>query len=217
MASRVPHVSLLIPAYNQEAWIEACVRSALAQTYANLHVVVSDNASTDGTERIVRGLLGDPRLTYSRNATNLGRVGNYHRLVHELATGDLAMVLDGDDVLTNPDYIASAAAMLRDDADVVLAFGKILQGVSVATATVRNEGLGLARVMNGTSFFLSNPPFASRVGLYHLSVLYRRDAAIAAAAALRASSAAVRRASALSVIASSSACSAATHLLRAVL
>ena len=180
LAAALPKISLLIPAYNQEAWIEACVRSALAQTYPNLEVIVSDNASTDGTERVVRGMLPDPRLVYSRNTVNVGRVRNYQRLLHELATGEFAMVIDGDDMLTNPGYVAGAARPLIEDPDVVLAFGKILQGETPKTASERNVGLGPARIIDGNTFFLDNPPF-NRVGLYHLATLYRRREAIALA------------------------------------
>lgn len=172
-----PTVSILIPAYNQERWIEACVRSALAQSYPLLEVIVSDNASTDRTGEIVSAMTGDRRLRYVRSAVNLGRVGNYRRLVHELATGDWVLVLDGDDLLTDPEYIAEAVKLARSDPGIVLVFGRMLQGPSPEQAVMRNTALAGSMVFDGDAFFLAHPPF-SEVGLFHLTALYRRDHAV---------------------------------------
>ena len=49
-----PKVSVLIPSYNQENVIEQTVMSALTQNYDNLEVVVSDDASVDGTPQILK-------------------------------------------------------------------------------------------------------------------------------------------------------------------
>jgi glycosyltransferase involved in cell wall biosynthesis len=177
-ASGRPKVSILIPVHNQERWIEDCVRSALAQSYPYLEVVVSDNASTDRTGEIVSALMGDRRLRYARNETDIGRVRNYRRLVHDLATGDWVLMLDGDDLLLDEDYVSKAIELAASDPEVVLVFGKMLQGSSVHSAKVRNEGCQIPTIMDGNTFFLRHLPF-DEIGLFHLTVLYRRDAALA--------------------------------------
>lgn len=177
-ASGRPKVSILIPVHNQERWIEDCVRSALAQSYPDLEVVVSDNASTDRTGEIVSALMGDRRLRYARNETDIGRVRNYRRLVHDLATGDWVLMLDGDDLLLDEHYVSKAMELAAFDPEVVLVFGKMLQGSSVHSAEARNERCQLSSVTDGNEFFLRHPPFGE-IGLFHLTVLYRRETALA--------------------------------------
>jgi glycosyltransferase involved in cell wall biosynthesis len=51
-------ISVLIPAYNRERYIKACIESMLAQTYRNIQVIVYDDGSTDRTVEIVRSIKG---------------------------------------------------------------------------------------------------------------------------------------------------------------
>lgn len=129
-----PRVSLLLLAYQQEATVEAAVRAALAQVGPPIEIVVSDDASTDGTwsviQRSVAGYAGPHRLVLNRNPVNLGIGAHLNRLV-ELSDGDLLVIAAGDDVslpqrcerLTQawlaagrrPDLIASALVDLDAD------------------------------------------------------------------------------------------------------
>lgn len=179
MAEPLPKVSILIATYNQRAFIAECIASALNQTYENLEIVVSDDASTDETETIARSLLTDPRLRYQRNPTNLGRVGNYRRLLFELAAGDWVLMLDGDDYLTNPDYIAHAVGLAMSAPGTVLIFGQALEGPDVASARLRNAMIEARATMDGNAFFLRHPPFFDLIPL-HITCLFRRDLAVEA-------------------------------------
>jgi glycosyltransferase involved in cell wall biosynthesis len=177
MPSSDPNVSILIPTFNQEKFIGACVASALDQTYRNLEVIVSDDASHDATGEITRQFLVDARLRYERNPINIGRVKNYRRLLYEFASGEWVLLLDGDDCLVNSQYIAHAMELARSAPDVVLVFGRILQGQDLATARISPSVPGLQPLMDGTQFFLRHPPFYDAMP-YHLSCLFRRTAAI---------------------------------------
>ncbi len=103
-----PKVSVMIPTFNQAHLVGEAIESALAQTYENLEVIVADDASTDDTPEVVGDFTNDPRLSYYRNSTNLGRVANYHRTLYERATGDWVVNLDGDDYFTDQEYIYTA-------------------------------------------------------------------------------------------------------------
>ena len=82
-----PIVSIGLPVYNGARYLRRSVQSMLAQTYTELEIVISDNASTDETEAICREMAAaDPRIRYSRNEVNLGAARNYNR-VFELAGG----------------------------------------------------------------------------------------------------------------------------------
>ena len=52
----IPKVSIIIPCYNSEKWIEACVKSALNQTYPKIEVIFVDNESEDKSVEVVEGI-----------------------------------------------------------------------------------------------------------------------------------------------------------------
>ncbi|WP_119681081.1 glycosyltransferase family 2 protein [Indioceanicola profundi] len=90
-------VSVIIPAYNAQAFIGEAVRSALDQTYPMLEVVVVDDGSRDGTAEIVAGLAAaDPRVWLVRQA-NAGVAAARNRAIGE-TRGDYIALLDADDI-----------------------------------------------------------------------------------------------------------------------
>ena len=102
--SDAPEVSVCIPAYEAEGWIEPAVRSALEQTHGDLEVVVVDNDSTDGTVARVSALaLEDPRVRLYANSRNLGVYRNFNRAL-ALSRGRYIKFLCADDVL-EPDCV----------------------------------------------------------------------------------------------------------------
>jgi glycosyltransferase involved in cell wall biosynthesis len=92
---------MLVLTYNQQATVGAAIAAALGQTYTNLEIVISDDASTDDTytavQAAVAGYRGAHRLVVNRNPRNLGIGGNLNRLVG-LSHGELLFVTAGDDV-----------------------------------------------------------------------------------------------------------------------
>jgi glycosyltransferase involved in cell wall biosynthesis len=76
--SRLPKVSIGMPAYNSAAWIEKSIESLLAQSFGDFELVISDNASTDRTYAICEAFARlDPRIRLLRNPENLGANRNY--------------------------------------------------------------------------------------------------------------------------------------------
>jgi glycosyltransferase involved in cell wall biosynthesis len=98
MASQMvkrPLVSVIIPAYNHEKFIGAAVDSVLAQSVADLELIVVDDGSTDSTGRIVQGY-ADPRLRYYHQE-NADAYNTINRGLG-LATGRFVAILNSDDV-----------------------------------------------------------------------------------------------------------------------
>jgi glycosyltransferase involved in cell wall biosynthesis len=99
LPERHPLISILIPSYNYAKYVAVAVDSALAQTYPNVEVLVSDNCSTDGSWELLNERYGaDPRVRLNRNATNIGMARNFDRLM-ELARGEYVLCLSADDFL----------------------------------------------------------------------------------------------------------------------
>lgn len=97
--SNSPLVSILVTAYNREAYIAEALESVLAQTLGDFELIVSDDRSTDGTVGIVEAYARrDPRIRLSVNASNLGDYGN-RRQAATLARGRFLKYHDSDDVM----------------------------------------------------------------------------------------------------------------------
>ena len=115
-----PLVSIMIATYNQPAYIKQAVESCLGQDYANLEVVVGDDSTNDETYEVLKPLLANPKLKYFKNEVNLGRVKNYRHLLFNLAKGDWAVMLDGDDFYADPGFISKAVSFINGDSTIVL-------------------------------------------------------------------------------------------------
>jgi glycosyltransferase involved in cell wall biosynthesis len=102
-----PNVSIQIPCYQAEKFIEKTLSTALAQTYPNLQITVLDDASKDNTFTICNQFKAYYLKIY-RNETNLGRVQNYQKAFELSKNSDWFANLDGDDFYINNQWIAQA-------------------------------------------------------------------------------------------------------------
>ena len=94
---RRPLVSVIMPAYNAERYLEQAVQSVLAQTYERWELLILDDCSTDRTASIGAALARkDPRILLYRNPRNLGAAQTRNR-GFALAEGEWAALLDSDD------------------------------------------------------------------------------------------------------------------------
>jgi len=108
-----PLVSIMVPVYNRRELLADCLKSALAQTFRDLEVVVVDNASTDGTWDVCREFAhADSRVRIFRNPENIGPVRNWQRCFRE-AQGRYGKLLFSDDVMSSH-YLEKTLPFLRD-------------------------------------------------------------------------------------------------------
>ena len=119
----VPRVSIGMPVYNGESFIRKALDSLLAQTFTDFELIISDNASTDGTEAICREYAAkDKRIRYVRQTENRGAMANFQFVLNE-AVGDYFMWAAADDwqtsdfielLITELDKNPSFACMMAD-------------------------------------------------------------------------------------------------------
>jgi glycosyltransferase involved in cell wall biosynthesis len=124
MSGAKPMISIGVPVYNGENYLAATLDSILAQSFSDFELIVSDNASTDGTEDVCRNYQArDTRIRYYRNPRNIGAAKN-HNQVFELSSGKYFKWASHDDVLA-PNFLSQCVPVLEQDPSVVLCHSKI--------------------------------------------------------------------------------------------
>jgi glycosyltransferase involved in cell wall biosynthesis len=121
--SKQPTVTFGVPVYNGERDLDAALESLRAQTFEDFEIIVSDNASTDGTEEICRRHAElDPRVRYVRNPRNLGVARNFNNLFR-LSAGKYFKWAPHDDLLA-PEFLARCVEALDSDPGAAIAVPK---------------------------------------------------------------------------------------------
>jgi glycosyltransferase involved in cell wall biosynthesis len=124
MASHKFLVSIGLPVFNGEKYLEESVDSILAQTFQDFELIISDNASTDRTEQICREYASkDSRVRYFRNNKNIGAPDNFNR-AFELSTSKYFKWASCDDVYS-PDYLMKCLDVLERNPSIILCHSKI--------------------------------------------------------------------------------------------
>jgi len=117
-------VSVGMPVFNLERTVARAIESVLAQTYGNFELLVSDNASTDGTEAICRRYATrDSRIRYTRQQAAITGWDNF-RFVLDAARAPYFMWLAADDYAL-PQLLEQAIATLESRPDVVCAAPRV--------------------------------------------------------------------------------------------
>ena len=117
-AGLTPTFSVVIPAYNAADTVGDAIRSALAQSEADLELMVVDDGSTDATSAEIERFAEDPRVRHIRQA-NAGLAATRNRGLEE-ARGRFASFLDADDLLL-PRYLETMGATLERSPDASFA------------------------------------------------------------------------------------------------
>lgn len=117
-----PYVSIGMPVYNGEPFLERAIETTLAQDFGDLELVISDNASTDASEEICRSYASsDRRLRYERQPRNRGASWNFGRVLAMAHPDARYMKWSAADDEHAPSYLTRTVAILDDDPSVALA------------------------------------------------------------------------------------------------
>lgn len=170
MSKTGPLVSVGLPVYNGEPFIKDALESLVTQSYQNLEILISDNASTDGTAQICHEYASrDKRVSYHRNSDNIGIRNNFRHLL-SLASGEFFMWACADDIRP-PNAVETLVAALVDNQQAVMVHGPIILKIGDRQVEVSNKmDLLHARAAKRVRVFTSK--------LQHNGMeygLYRRD------------------------------------------
>ncbi len=113
-----PKVSIIMPVYNEASYLEQTFESILSQTYKNIEVLVSDNASEDNTYEILK--------KYQSQYPQIFKINHFEKQLHafknlrrcaEMATGDYVLHFGGDDYLKTNDFMENALKPFLSDSN----------------------------------------------------------------------------------------------------
>lgn len=165
----LPLVTIGMPTYNRaNGYLREALESALAQTYSNLEIVISDNGSTDNTESVVRSYL-DPRIRFFRQQPPVSPNDNFNFCLQQ-ASGAYFLMLHDDDKI-DPDFVGTCIEAARYDSRI----GIIRTGTRIinAVGTVIDEGRNRVTGLSMADFILGW--FAGKTPLYVCSTLYNTE------------------------------------------
>jgi glycosyltransferase involved in cell wall biosynthesis len=122
-AGQAPEVSIGVPVYNGEPYLIEALESLLQQTFTDFELIISDNASTDGTGDICKELASrDSRIRYVRQPRNVGAIRNWD-FVALAANGTFFKWASANDRCDST-MLAKCVDALRREGDAVLCFGR---------------------------------------------------------------------------------------------
>ena len=173
-----PLLSVILTVCERTQYLEAAIRSVLAQTVSDLEVIVTDDADCETTRRICGRFSDDRRLRYRANSARLGALLNIGAALRE-ARGEFATVLNDDDQM-EVNMLEALLPPLVKHKNCVLSFGdrwmmnssgRTLRQLSCATSELRG-------LQNLTEGFVQAPfSLALRSGiLIGMGIMFRREA-----------------------------------------
>jgi glycosyltransferase involved in cell wall biosynthesis len=122
-AKHIPRVSIGLPVFNGEKYLEDTLDSILVQTYTDFELIILDNASTDQTPRICHEYAAkDKRIRYYCNKINIGAVANFNR-AFKFSSGEYFKWVAHDDLIA-PEFLAKCINILDSDPSIVLCHSK---------------------------------------------------------------------------------------------
>jgi len=167
----------VVPAFNNAHFIEATMRSVLAQTHTDLEIIVSDHGSTDDTLDRLQQFADDERVTVLTTESGGGAVRNWNR-VSEAATGDFIKLVCGDDIIA-PTMVERQLALFEPGVALVASSRTIVDAND--NVIIQNRGLrGIEGRHSGSHATRATVRSGTNLFGEPACVMMRRDALVAA-------------------------------------
>ena len=112
-------LSIILPIYNVEAYLEECVNSILMQSYRDYEIILVNDGSIDGSPKLCDELVAKHdciKVVHKKNG-GLSDARNYGTAE---ATGEYVVYIDSDDFITSPDFLSKIAEKSKSGADLIL-------------------------------------------------------------------------------------------------
>jgi len=172
-----PTVSIGMPVYNGEPFIRDALDSLLGQTFIDFELIISDNASTDNTEKICREYASkDERIRYIRQTENRGASANFQFVLNE-AVGEYFIWAAADD-LQSKEFLEIQVESLKKNNEIVLIttdvqnIDELGHNLNIARLNSIRTEKALAHKIKNRELFFRNPTSNVFFAIYGL---YRRE------------------------------------------
>lgn len=171
-----PLVSIVIPVYNQEDYVEKSIISITSQTYSNIEIIISDDCSTDNSPEILKELAkSDSRIRLFLQKNNLGITDNYNFLTNHIS-GKYVALFSGDDIMMKNKIERQVKALENDskasfchhavqvidmktEKDLYTIINKYSQNITTAVDIIRDMGVSGSMSLLCRQTFLDDPVF----------------------------------------------------------
>jgi glycosyltransferase involved in cell wall biosynthesis len=146
-----PLVSICIPTYNGEKFLEECLDACIHQTFANYEIVVCDDGSTDSSLEIIKKYAAQhPRIRYFVNEKNLGLVGNWNKCIKK-SEGEWIKFVFQDDYITR-DCLEKFVARIGDQVSLMVSERNFLLPAGLSPDKQAYYAGGVRTLRNTTAF-----------------------------------------------------------------
>lgn len=131
-------VSIIVPVYNAELYLEECINSILEQTYKNLEIILIDDGSTDNSFEIMKQYSENDSRVQSFSISNSGP-GKCRNVGLDIFTGDFVMFVDSDDRICR-DLVEILLENLGSSSEIAMCkFSKDIKKIAKGTKKVENQ------------------------------------------------------------------------------
>ena len=183
---RFPSVSVILPMYNSQRYIESCVRSVLNQTFREFELICVDDCSTDDTLKIVTELAKkDQRIRVAKLGKNSGGASEPRNTGMRLSRGKYISFIDSDDMYTPTALQELVTEAEKFQADVVHTEQVYFPENQTIDVTPQTKFTTFSKEKGGfcKEAFLETDNLAQRVQMFYMgrffgwvhNKLYRRD------------------------------------------
>lgn len=157
-----PLVSVIIPTFNVEKYIEECIESILKQSYENIEVIICDDCSTDRTWEILKQYSANNKVHLYRNDINMSQAYTRNKCI-SYSKGDYILLQDSDDI-ADSDRIKKLLEAFEDGIDFV-----------GSACFCFNEIDGTFETWSGKCTYPQKKDLLFRIPFVHASILFKRE------------------------------------------
>lgn len=152
--SNMPLLSVILTTYNRKNMLKKAIDSVLEQDYENIELIISDNASEDGTDIMVKEYLeNNKNITYIRRETNIG-LENAYDVYENYVKGKYVFFLCDDDYLMGTTFFSHAIDILENNDNIVIVSGHVCMYLEGLNKYV-NQVYCKENFINGIDYFIN--------------------------------------------------------------